>query len=355
MASSLPKAADSKLNNAYEAVALAAHAGMIAVGFRLVGLGEDDRIDAHADAENPEPLPTAWNAHNSYAFRYKHSQSALEYIVKVNRLGGKAVVFGIGMGDDKTANFDVTVKDYISESSLPVSPSTDGSNDDLAKKLQDVFISEGRLSDFGALLKLSIIQKLAPGLSKAGYEASSTQDNRDANPGRDQPQRGEGADNPRRPPEEPEPARPYPFVDPLAQPRQPGRPLPEPIPGFEDEYEINRPPRGPLGGNRNPMGMGHNDLYPPGLGPHDPLRPHLGGGLPFPGGMGGGMHPTFDDPLFGGQGGQGGYDPMAPPGSRYDPVGPGGAPRDNRGGTRFPGAGGRPPNPFGGFSDGDFF
>lgn len=44
MASSLPKAADSKLNNAYEAVALAAHAGMIAVGFRLIGLGEDDKI-----------------------------------------------------------------------------------------------------------------------------------------------------------------------------------------------------------------------------------------------------------------------------------------------------------------------
>lgn len=44
MAASLPKAAGSKLNSAYEAVALAAHAGMIAVGFRLTGLGEDDRI-----------------------------------------------------------------------------------------------------------------------------------------------------------------------------------------------------------------------------------------------------------------------------------------------------------------------
>jgi hypothetical protein len=43
MASSLPKAAGSQLKNAYEAVALAVHAGMIAVGFRLVGLGDDDR------------------------------------------------------------------------------------------------------------------------------------------------------------------------------------------------------------------------------------------------------------------------------------------------------------------------
>ncbi|KAJ4301633.1 hypothetical protein N0V90_003726 [Kalmusia sp. IMI 367209] len=362
MASSLPKAAGSKLDSAYEAVALAAHAGMIAVGFRLIGLGEDDRIEATADAENPQPLPAAWNAHNSYAFRYAHSQSALEYIIKVNRLGAKAVIFGIGIGDDKTASFDVAVKDYVSEGSLPVSSSEDATIGKLTEELQHVFISEGRLSDFGALLKLSIIQKLAPGLSKEGYEDSNTQNDRDTDRIQDQTRRGEPS-QPRQPPEEPEPARPYPFNDPLAQPRQPARPLPEPIPGFEDEYEINRPPRGPLRDDRSPLGVGHDDLYPPGLGPHDPLRPHLGGGLPRPGGMGGGMHPTFDDPLFGGYGGQGGYDPMAPPGSRYDPVGPGGAPRDNRGGPRFPGgggfgglggAGGRPPNPFGGFGDGDF-
>lgn len=310
-------------------------------------------LDAQADAHNPQPLPAAWNASTSYAFRYAHSQSSLEYIVKVNRLGGKAIVFGIGIGDDKTASFDVAVKDYISEGSLPVTHSEDTSQNDLAKKLQDVFISDGRLSDFGALLKLSIIQKLAPGISKDGYEDSSAQNDRDEERGHNQPQRS-GPENPRQPPQDPEPARPYPFTDPLAQPRAPSRPLPEPIPGFEDEYEIHGPPRGGLRDGRSPMGLGHNDLYPPGLGPHDPLRPHFGGGLPRPGGMGGGMHPTFDDPLFGGQGGQGGYDPMAPPGSRYDPVGPGDGPRDMRGGPRFPGGGsaGRPPNPFGGFGDG---
>jgi hypothetical protein len=75
------------------------------------------------------------------------------------------------------------------------------------------------------------------------------------------------------------------------------------------------------------------------------------------------MHPTFDDPLFRGQGGQGGYDPAAPPGARYDPVGPGDPLRDNCGGPRFPGGGfggggfggrGGPPNPFGGYGGGDF-
>lgn len=44
MAASLPKRAGPAIKNAYEAVALAVHAGMIAVGFRLVGLGEDHKI-----------------------------------------------------------------------------------------------------------------------------------------------------------------------------------------------------------------------------------------------------------------------------------------------------------------------
>lgn len=105
-------------------------------------------------------------------------------------------------------------------------------------------------------------------------------------------------------------------------------------------------------------GYGERDLYPAGLGPNDPLR--VGGVGPGPGIRGGGgMHPTFDDPMFGGRGGgggEGGYDPMAPPGARYDPVGPG----MPRGGGRFgPGGGGGgfggpPPNPFGGFGGGDF-
>lgn len=49
----------------------------------------------------------------------------------------------------------------------------------------------------------------------------------------------------------------------------------------------------------------------------------------------------------------------APPGARYDPVGPGDGPPNLRGGPRFPGGGGGfgtggPPNPFGGFGGNDF-
>jgi hypothetical protein len=44
MAASLPRTAGRQLKNPYEAVALAVHAGMLAVGFRLVGLGDEGRI-----------------------------------------------------------------------------------------------------------------------------------------------------------------------------------------------------------------------------------------------------------------------------------------------------------------------
>lgn len=44
MATSLPKSSQPQLKNGTEAVALAVHAGMLAVGFRLIGLGEEERI-----------------------------------------------------------------------------------------------------------------------------------------------------------------------------------------------------------------------------------------------------------------------------------------------------------------------
>ena len=113
---------------------------------------------------------------------------------------------------------------------------------------------------------------------------------------------------------------------------------------------MNRPLRGMaplLPGAGSPFNIGHDDLNPPGLGPNDPLRGSFVGGGRMGGASGGGMHPTFDDPLFGGRGGQGGgFNPHAPPGARYDPMGPGDGPP--RGGS------GRPPNPFGGFGSGDF-
>lgn len=365
MATSLPRHVSPQLKNPYDALALAVHAGMIAVGFRLVGLGEDHRIEARSDAHEPQALPAEWHASSSYAFRYAHDQSSMEYLVKVNRLGNKAVVLAVGLGDDKTASFEVVARDYISESSLPATPlpGPEASLENASKTIQDIFISTGRLNDLGSLFKISVLQKVAPGLRKEGYEETSTAEgsrSNENNPNNNPPTRGDPhapAFDPLREDPQPPPARPHPFDDPLAA--QPRRPFPAgdfPPPGFEDEYEINRPPRGLPG--RQPLGnYGDSDLYPAGLGPHDPMTwGGVGGGIR---GGTGGMHPTFDDPLFTGRGGQGGgYDPQAPPGARYDPVNPGDQPRDPMRGGRFPGGGGfgggRPPNPFGGFGSNDF-
>lgn len=341
------------IKNPYAAIALFTHACMLAVGFKLVGLGEDDKIEAHSETENVQQLPAQWDQHSSYAFRYSHPQSSMEYMIKVTRLGNKAIIFGAGLGHDKTAQLEIKAQDYVSENSLK-DISLDNES---TETLRNAFISAGRVVDLASLLKLNIIQKLAPGLRKEGYEDST--EAQQASTSTRQPRRDE---QDQRPPDydplqedQPRPARPYPYNDPLAAvPRRP-RPIPDfAPPGFEDEHELQNPRMGYPGGARQPFGnIGEQDLYPPGLGPHDPLRMGPGGHR-----GGGGMHPTFDDPLFQGQG-QGGYNPMAPPGARYDPVGPGDGPPNVRG-PRFPGGGmrggmgGRPPNPFGGFGSGDF-
>lgn len=324
----------------YEAIALIGHSCMIAVEFKLVGLGEDhsiglsDSCSPHllwiqlicvieTSSETPSLLPVEWNANSTFAFRYAHPQSSMEYLLKVSRLGNNAVVFALALGDDKTTSFDIAVKDYVSESALPLS-----STADLANTLKDVFISTCRLNDLIDLFKINVIQKLAPGLFKEGYEDKSQVQRMQE----EQRLREQGETQRDRLREDPlfQNARPRPFDDPLAT--APRRPAPGDFapPGFENEFEIGQPPRGfQGGGDRNTMGIGDRDLYPPGLGPNDPFRGTLG---PNSGGGSGGMHPSLNDPLFG-RGRDGGYDPQAPPGSRYDPVGPGqGAPFGQGGG-----------------------
>lgn len=334
------------LKDAFAAISVHAHACMLAVGFKLVGLGEDHKIEAHSESTDTQPLPQEWDQQSGYAFRYTHPQSSMEFLLKVTRLGGKAIIFGVGLPDDKTAQVEVKAQDYISENSLKSSAK------DNIESLKHSYISSGRIEDLADVIKNGIVQKLIPGLSKEGYEETTAREE-----ARDQlREQREGPSRPARDPlrdDRPEPARPHPFNDPLADgPRRPG-PVPDFLPpGFEDEHELQRPV-GRFPGAQPFGNIGERDLYPPGLGPHDPLRMGPGGGG-FRGG--GGMHPTFDDPLFQGQGDQGGgYNSRAPPGARYDPVGPGDGPPNLRGGRDFPGGGGMPPNnPFGGFGGGDF-
>ena len=367
---------NTKIRDAWDAIALIGHVTMLVIGFRIVGLGEDHKLGSYAvahnevsaysipegssDSDKPKPLPSEWNSttNSNYAFRYAHSQSSMQYMLKISRLGNKAVVNGLALEDEKVYSTDFPINDFISPSSLPLDLSSTLNTEEAARALRDLFISAGRITDLANLLKTSIIQRLAPSLGKEGYDDSAHTASPNLSGSRqDVNARIERSQERRPPPDDylPPMAQPRPNRDPLAaEPRQPLPPGDFPPPGFEDEYEIGRRPDGIRGGRR-PLNIGERDLYPPGLGPNDPLRMGPYGGL----GGGGGMHPTFDDPMFGGQQGEGGFDPRAPPGARYDPVGPGDGPPQARGGLQFPGGGmgggmGAPPNPFGGFGSRDF-
>lgn len=290
----------------------------------------DDFVAGNIDAT---VLPKEWNAHsNSYSFRYAPSESSTEYILKVNRLGNNVVIMGLA-GENKATSFDLAVNDYVSANAFPLSLTSDA-----VTKLRECFLSPARLEDVISLFKVHVIQKFQP--QRAFKEATREPERKQTQP------EGPPRHDPLRDDQAPPPARPYPFDDPLAAaPRQPGPAGDFAPPGFEDEFEMNRPPRGivpPFGGGGAPR-SGQQDLYPQGLGPYDPLRGSFG---PGGGGGSGGMYPTPDDPMFGGSGRQGGYNPRAPPGSRYDPVGPWDTPPSGQG--RGPGGSGSGPGGFGG-------
>ncbi|KAK0391388.1 hypothetical protein NLU13_0888 [Sarocladium strictum] len=347
-----PSDDSSDLASSYEAIALLVHAYLAALDFRLCGFEEDKNLP---ECESLKPrLPPQWNnGFGSLSFVYAHKQSSMRFVFRIDRMGAKVEIRGLAVGDENIHRFERTVRDVVKSTALPVRiPVNDGQEDrsGLAETLRDVFVSEQAIADILDGLKTKIVQKLIPKLQKEGYVETA-----EAEETANSERRAQEARNPDRPfPGNPHqghipPPHPYPHPD-LARPR-PGAPSGEFMPpGFEDEYDVNRPP-GVGGGSlrmpgRSPLNIGHDDLNPPGLGPHDPLRgSFIGGGFPRPGGSSG-MHPTFDDPLFQGGGpggpGQGGYDPQAPPGARWDPLGPGEGPR-------FPGPGsGRGNYPFGG-------
>ncbi|KAJ6447236.1 PI31 proteasome regulator [Purpureocillium lavendulum] len=353
----------SDLASSYEAVGLLIHAYLAALGFELCGLDEDKQLDCAAIAPR---LPPQWNARfGSLSFVYRHKQSSMRFVVRVDRMGGKVEVRGLAVGADTIHRFERAVRDVVRSDGLPLRitlKEEDGAEDrtDLVDKMRKLFVSEQAIADILRDLKVNIVQKLIPKLQREGYVEV---DDHDAEQAARSERRAQEARDPNRPFRggEPQPRQPHPYPHPdllpdLARPR-PGAPVGDfPPPGFEDEYEINRPPRAGgiiLPDGRSPLNIGHDDLNPPGLGPHDPLRGSFvpGGGLPQPG-RPAGMHPTFDDPLFSGQGSPGGFvsdrdpyagyfDAQSPPGSRWDPIGPGGGPRrggpgGSRGGGNYP-------------------
>lgn len=275
----------------------------------------------------------------------------MSFVLRIDRMGTKVEVRALAVGAENIHRLEYAVRDLVVAKNLPlrITLDSDGNEDrrDLAEKLQKLFASDTVIDKILQDIRVQIVQKLIPKLQKEGYVETEEVREAEAN-ARDERRAQEARGDPTapfRPAGIPQPYMPYPqpgLIDDNAHRRPP--PGDFPPPGFEDEHEINSPPRMMGGLRMPPSNIGHDDLNPRGLGPHDPLRgSFVGGGLPRPGGFSG-MHPTFEDPLFTGQGGWGGqpgpgpdpsaYDPQMPPGSRWDPVNPSGGPR-------FPGRGGQ--------------
>lgn len=346
----LPPSSDAQLRNPSDALSAMIHTIMIRLDFRLTGLSEDDRLpsstseSAETDATSHNKLPAEWNAKgpDHYSFRYKHHQSSLDYLVKVVKLGNKAVIHGIAMQGSKTSTLEIPLSDYFSPSFFPY-PQKHGETEPLVNG----FIGSSRVKDLVIAFKTKILQTLVPGLRKDGYtEESSSNTGTGSSSSSTQP----GRSNP--PPRQPR----APFAGDEDDPSDPST-----VPPF-----------------RNPLSVGDRDLDPLG---GSPLRlpPRFGGGSGgafappplFPGGdTGGGMYVGPDHPMFRNRfpppnhpgAGPTGLPPGAvPPGARFDPIYPGGGPGGiGGGGGRFdpfnpdnPDVGGARPQGMGGPGSGE--
>lgn len=287
-----------ELQSAQDGLAALAHTAMTALGFRLIGV--DDSSATRTFEGNA--LPIEWNTHGpgSYTLRYKHEQSSFEFIVKLAKLGKRTVLNAIALEasafttlssifityaplqTDKAASFDIATDDFTSPSFFPHSLAVAN-----AQPLVHGFISSNRVADFISQFQIMMIQKLVPALRKAGYVEQETE---------------------------------------TVHPRF------EPGPSNAQAQTIY-PPNAPERNSpqqilpRNPLEIGRTDREPF---PRNPFAPPS----LFPGSEGDGMFVGPNHPIFGAGlgspdrrgpwGGDGFLPPMgAPPGARFDPVGPG--------------------------------
>ncbi|KAF8592636.1 hypothetical protein K439DRAFT_1504293 [Ramaria rubella] len=288
----------STLKSPQDALVVLIHSSMNTLLFRLVGIDDSATVNSYPN----NTLPEGWNAYGPghYTLRYKHEQSSLEFVVKVSKLATRTMVNAIAVESDKAASLDIQTADFTSPSFFPHTLSEAG-----AQPLVHGFISSNRVSDFIQSYKLKIVQKLVPGLRKEGY-TESTEDASSSQTRREQPR-----------PQAPRvPTPPYPGHDPFA----------------------SHPRNAPFG---NPLSIGRRDLEPLLAHPNPFGPPPLFGGSGGDGMFVGPNHPIFSDRFTpgrgGGIGGHGHHDgpwggdgflpPMgAPPGARFDPVGPFGSP-----------------------------
>ncbi|KXS19988.1 hypothetical protein M427DRAFT_142867 [Gonapodya prolifera JEL478] len=342
-----------------DAVSGVIQACMLALDFRLVGLGEEGPVDESVmgGSDTVRPLPAEWNAsQDAYAFRYKHDRSAFTFLIKVLKMASKVMINGLAPEDNKLRTLTITLPDMMSpfgkypfttadEARVLAAPNPPSS------PYFGLFKSYDKIHDLISGFKVDVIVRIAPNLQKEGYQETVSQPTPTSSSSSSRPSRSQPVPRPA----PAEPSRPSPF---------------SPLGGIG----------GPMGPGRSPFAIGDRDLDPfaaapgvVGIGPRfGGGIGTLGGGFGGGGGMGdpfggGGMYVGPSHPMFGPRGGGGGgfggggwggglpagpggerLPPGAvPPGARFDPImpglpGPGFGPRPGTMG-RGTGGGGIPP------------
>lgn len=286
------RGAESSVRTPQDALALLSHTLLTRLSFRLTSLS--DASNAPVESYTDNVLPSTWTASapSSYTFRYSHDQSSLNFLVKVVSLGARLLIHATALESNRTESYEVEIDRFTSRSYWPW-------ESDVPQKepLINGFVSSTRVSDFVFGFQVKIVQKLMPGLQKAGYEEITDTDQGSTSATASSSSSSQGSRQ--------------------LPPAAPSRPDPE---GYYPN--LQQPPF------RNPLIIGDRDLDPLGGNFGPPPLFGGGGGLGrFPGGDdGGGMfvgpnHPIFRNrfPQGGGFGGLGG---PVPPGARFDPVEP---------------------------------
>eukprot|EP01112_Ceratiomyxa_fruticulosa_P000996 TRINITY_DN1095_c0_g1_i1.p1 TRINITY_DN1095_c0_g1~~TRINITY_DN1095_c0_g1_i1.p1 ORF type:complete len:335 (-),score=73.43 TRINITY_DN1095_c0_g1_i1:147-1151(-) len=281
------------IKNEFEAIALVLHATMLNLGFRLSQVHD---TNVPPDSQD-NILPEGWNSDPfAFSFTYRHTQSAMTFVIKSIAMGDVLLIHGRGLEDSKIHTLQVTPATYVNTPNLANTRSTTTTTTPSDSSPPSINF-DTLFKDLGGLIslfKINITSKLLPMLNKPGYEetvrgdSTTTQAPRNTDPLRD----------PRNP-------------DPLRDPRD-FDPLREPPRHFPPMY-----PQVPVGGPPGYFGVGGNDRFPPfpGMGP-GPRFPGEGGNLVGPNHPGfGGIRPY--DPYDGRRG-----IPSVPPGARFDPFGP---------------------------------
>lgn len=87
--------AEKTLKAPQDGLAVLLHSAMTILGFRLVGL-DDAASDVQYDKNT---LPSEWSksSPDSFAFRYRHDQSSLVFLLKLVKLSKRLVIHGIAL------------------------------------------------------------------------------------------------------------------------------------------------------------------------------------------------------------------------------------------------------------------